>query len=362
MKKRKGSFYLYTFIIFMICISLISILLVLFNKDYIIKGKEEMSGFYPIEVDALDYSLDILNKELYRFKYSEKLTFVSRTNIDYCLSESNKYTGKFIHRNELLNLSFYELFIKNFNNTTYNYTITDIYTYDVTLNFRKNNKDIVVGVIIYNNDLNIKKEVIKKVRLNTLAYFNPKLKYKSTPDYLNGIYVIGNYNNVFQYIDGDKILNFNITENNFSFANPILISNQKNIDISNFYLDDIPVNTILIVKEDSTLYSSQINKNIFNGLIIAENNIEFSNEIIVNGSLYVKGDIDGKNLIFSSEPNKVLDFTSSDYRLYYEILDSLELTNFQNSNKVTDAKDIFHNIKINGFKEIYAEELYFEYK
>lgn len=362
MNKRKGSLYIYTFIIFMICISLMSILLILNDRDNIAIGEAETSGIMPIINDGFEYSLELITNDLYSYDFSSNLTYISKRNIEYILTDDNKYKGKFSYKNNALNLGFRELYFKDFKDISYRYTVTDKYTYEVKIDIYRSGNKWVVEVDVENDDLNINEKLKRNVDLNVDAYFNPMLKYKNIPEYLSGIYVVGNAINLSNYIQGINSPFIDIENMTFSYNNPILITENSEIDISNFYLKDAPLNTIIIAKENVSLFASDPRKNIFKGTIISLKDMNFLNPLVLNGIVYVGGDINGENLSFNAQPIKLLDFTSDNYETYYKILDALKITNFKEAVKVNIGKDILHNLNFDGFKEIIVDNLEMEYK
>lgn len=153
------------------------------------------------------------------------------------------------------------------------------------------------------------------------------------------------------------------TDNAWSYQTPILVTQGGSIDISKFYVDEgtgtySPYPTIIISKAGTnplTISTSDSTRNVFNGIIISETPVEIKKDMIINGTVIIKGPEDGPDSTDNKDRKpifkgthaglivndgavtikydenvlkQVLNLNVKNHTLYRQILDALYLTNY----------------------------------
>ncbi|MFV0503615.1 MAG: hypothetical protein ACK5LT_06575 [Lachnospirales bacterium] len=360
---RKGSAYIYVMVIGTFFVTAILISFDLVNSKNEIYTNKNSIAMYPLTVDALEVVVDRCNElitsevDYNRFyRYLGKNKPINTNNAIY-VKGTNNYDGEFILNNNEVNKVYKQLVDVTWNKFTDNnyriqYNVEDTSSYDVEVVIDKDfHNDYYAIADVKNLTSNISTSYQSKLEFISTNSFKPIFQYKEIPYFVtNGINIVDSSDvDGYNYVEE---LNMNLPQNEFSIGNPIVICDDRTIDISNFYVGNTPIATIIVGK-DINLFSSDISKNEFKGFVFAKN-LLFSSEVNFSGCIYANTLKSDGNLNYTNV-DYLLDLMTDD--LTYLLMDELGVTNFKGGS--SDINDILKNIEIIGAREI---ELFGEFK
>lgn len=121
----------------------------------------------------------------------------------------------------------------------------------------------------------------------------------------------------------------------WSYRNPILITNQNRIDISQYYLEGVGAYPTIIVyngSEPLNIETSMMSKNQFVGMIVSQVPIELDDSIKIEGiiSNLKEGD-------FTYNIDIIREIKLQEPQIFRKVLDSIGLTNYKNTDDLTVA-------------------------
>lgn len=150
--------------------------------------------------------------------------------------------------------------------------------------------------------------------------------------------VLNNHTN--KITDLKNKLDKNINEKNILI---IKDGEQENIDIQMFYDEEqMQPSVIIDIRDNKKIKFISTDKNIFNGIIYSTGQIEFENDMTING-IVISNNIsinEGINLNIIYDENSIINLTTDNYVLKRYIYDFLNLTNYNNINFAENKKDI----------------------
>lgn len=152
----------------------------------------------------------------------------------------------------------------------------------------------------------------------------------------------------------DKIIGLkNKIDKNITEKNILIIKDgeQEKIDIQMFYDDEqMHPSVIIDIRDNKKIKFSSTDKNIFNGIIYSTGQIEFENDMTINGivisnnpeanSILIN---EGINLNIIYDENSIINLATDNYILKRYIYDFLNLTNYNNT-AFTDNENELLNI------------------
>lgn len=410
MKKPKGSSYVFiivvmTVITIMISTSLnISIYHMVTTNAY----KKDSNNYY-IALLGAEKVLNMINNNfqnnLYNIKKEttktilyENLEEISYYKID---DFQNKYNGDFhLKQKDTTNKigdkdTYYkEAYIKAINYFTELYLADKkSFSYEVELSEEDFNKYTVY--ITISKNLNIENEFkvlskaknlgtnnsitlegklkIKDVQNEEIIYetynFKNILEWFNYPMYIKGLVVKNNSTILGEYSENTNVNFSNIINNNvqledtlWSVEYPVIYSNElsTDIDISQFYVDEKPIPTIIINANENghiKLSYSDANKNYFKGLIVSAGNIVINENIDIHleGNVFCGNSVylENTNLNLIKNTNLIFDINTEQISDKRKILDKFNITSFNEMLELETSKNgvkiekILNNAKIN---------------
>lgn len=159
--------------------------------------------------------------------------------------------------------------------------------------------------------------------------------------------VLNNHTN--KITDLKNKLDENINEKNILI---IKDGEQENIDIQMFYNEEQMQPSIIIdIRDNKKIKFISTDKNVFNGIIYSTGQIEFENDMTING-IVISNNIsidEGINLNIIYDENSIINLTTDNYVLKRYIYDFLNLTNYNNTaftDNENELLDILGYLKI----------------
>lgn len=347
---NNGSTYLY---ISIVLVGLFSILIVILNISI---NSTKVSKIYDLNADkyyikeyGAKLALNKLNnyiinnkakinnnilKELQKIDLSDKLIFINESTENiyegklYFKKDDNIYKKLYLENIENIIEEFFNS-NKKISNNIFSYKIDtyfirkktpykNLYYIESNISNEINNlnSDKLIAYLEYNLDINLDVFLTEKYVWN---------------DKKHNIFGKGLSEN----ININNLINSNIIDNNIDYSIDfplfILKEGNKDIDISNFYNENFPNNNIIInnSEEDLFIYTTDLNKNEFCGIIISRGNIYFD-----EGTFNIIGDIisenniildDKTNLNINTDKNIILDLNIKDIKDRRKLYDILNL-------------------------------------
>lgn len=155
--------------------------------------------------------------------------------------------------------------------------------------------------------------------------------------------ILNNHTDKITYLKNK--LDKNINEKNILI---IKDGDQEEIDIQMFYDEEQMQPSIIIdIRDNKKIKFISTNKNIFNGIIYSTGQIEFENDMTINGivisnnpksnSILIN---EGVNLNIIYDKNSIINLTTDNYILKRYIYDFLNLTNYKNTDFADNQNDI----------------------
>lgn len=339
-----GSAYIYVLITMLFILSMLRISIIITNHGVLIADATYRgSNLYHIAKSGIDKGVYLLNNVIFENRQSinneilEDIRNINFRNRVIFISGDNPHSGNFhikpdelLYKNLFINHAniYISSFLRGINNTlnlqvgdynvdifiTYNiarqhYTIISTATHEKT-----SIHTTLEATLVFNGD--IYSEIIHE-----------NYKWNYVPHYfMNIIYRYANFYNIFN-------LQISLNENSWSPQYPIFFSSSQNlyVDISMFYKNNEPINTVIIHSGIGNLYiyTSNEHNNKFNGVIISSGNIIFIGyHYIVEGNLISGGGVYYYSLGLIANNNILLDINFERQEDRRKLYDSLFLTNY----------------------------------
>lgn len=244
--------------------------------------------------------------------------------------------------------------------------------YSVVSKAKDINTNIVckaTGIIYLENNLNFDSTIFEQydwkndskpeILSNALITNNVvELKEEATLN-VSGNIVNENISNDITYLKNK--LDRNVYEENIVILKE---GEQELFNIQMFYDEQCPQPSIIIdIRDNKKITLISDDENVFNGIIYSTGQIEFANDIIINGVIISNNIIidEGVNLNINYNTNNILNLTTDNYKLKRDIYDFLEITNYKNYTNIlgylklktsSSVNTIINNINDINFKLI----------
>ncbi len=378
-KKREGFAYIIVIVIITISTSIITMLYV--NTKTSIETVEiysEYSNNYSMAVSGVEKLESELNFYLYQnidYLLLKTDEYVSRQNLNNILFlEDNQFNFKMknsayqtgeknTYYKNILFIYFYSMFSSNYNNS-FSYTLkNELDEYLVTVNYVLQNYSIIVFSKAENLTNGTNTEVFAIINFEEgYEKATPTFKWiNTTTPFLYGVTCSE------LIIDKDSILAGDILQNYVTNFDYLSDESDDNVIInSNIDIDELEDEYYIIFsKSDLTITNSGI-KN-FKGVIVSLGDINF-----IDCNTNIEGNIIAKNNIYlinsninaHKDSNAIFKVNCKNNKLYYNVLDSLKITNFKNADNVVDTssgiQSALNNVQFDKIKSSEIKKLQFK--